>query len=161
MNKFLMAAAALGALATTPAMAQSATFQVSGTVNASCGALSNGTVPFGTINTNSDGTLTAGQSASSGSQAVYCNGINSTITVSATDLVNTVAADDANFTGTLTYTTNVNFAGTNFGTGTSQALGAKAGNMTVSANNLLANGGKRPYAGSYNGQITVTLTPAT
>ena len=33
--------------------------------------------------------------------------------------------------------------------------------MTVSANNLTATGGKRPYAGGYSGTITVSLTPAT
>lgn len=160
MKKVLYAAAAIGALAASPAMAQSATFAVTGTIQASCGTINNLPIAFGTIATNADGTLTAAQSKSSASQAVYCNGINSTITVASTPLVNTVAPDDASFTGTLNYTTNVNFAGSSFGVGATQALGAKAGNMVVSANNLTATGGLRPYAGSYDGAITVTLSPA-
>ena len=70
-----------------------------------------------------------------------------------------LSAEDANFTGTINYTTDVDFAGSHFGLGATQALGAKAGTLVVTASNLLANNSKRPYAGDYQGTVTVTLTP--
>lgn len=167
MKKLLLAAAALGAVASTPAMAttgdSTATYEVSGTVNASCNANTGGTIAFTTITTNSDGTLASGQSKTSGASAVYCNGVNSTITVSGSSIVNSVAADNAEFTGTLTFTPSAKIDGAagivNVGAGTT-ALGAKAGDLTVTAGSLTATGGKRPYAGAYTGNVTVTLSPA-
>jgi spore coat protein U-like protein len=156
----MMAALAVSSLSATPALAQSASYTVSATVAASCGALTNGTIPFGTLGIGTDGTLTSGQSFSSGSQNVYCNGVNSTITVGHTAMTTSAAATDAGgFTRTIDFTTSVNFAGSTFGDGTTQALGAKTGTLVASANSLTATA--KPYAGSYSGTISVTLSPAT
>jgi hypothetical protein len=164
-KKILMAAVALTAFGATPALAQEASFSVSGTVNAQCGAISNGTISFsGALDINAaTGALNANQSASSSSQSVYCNGVNSKISVSSTPLDNKsigAATDTADFTRTINYTPEVDFAGVVVNAGTALSLGAKAGTMVVSAKNLTALGGKRPYAGDYSGTITVSLAPA-
>jgi hypothetical protein len=164
MKKLLMGAVALAAISTTPAVAAdpSASYTVSGTVGAACGTLSNGSLTFANpLNINATGFLADSQSASS-SQTVWCNGVNSKISVAATAMTNqtTNAAENNDFTGTINFTTAVDFAGSPFALGTNQTLGAKAGTMTVSASALTANNGKRPYAGDYSGTITVTLSPA-
>ena len=163
MKKIMMAALALASPTATPALAQSANWAVTGTVNAQCGALTGSTLAFGTIAINaSDGKLATNAPVSSASQPVYCNGVNSTITVGYTAMTNTTTAatDTADFTGKIDYTANVAFGGTNFAPGAApQALGASAGTLVVTASALNA-GGKRPYAGSYSGNIAVTLSPA-
>ena len=158
MKKLLMAAVAVSALAASPAMA--ADFAVTGTVAPACGALTDKPIGFSTITTNSDGTLPGTQDASSAPQDVYCNDVNATITVASTQVLTAAAgtpADNSSFQRTITYTADVLFAGTNFPVGATQTLGAKAGTMVVSANNLSAT--LRPYAAAYDGLITVTLAP--
>jgi len=164
MKKLLLAAVALSAFA-TPALADpQASWNVTGTVAAQCGAIAgnDADLAFGSLNINaSDGTLAANGSKSTTSQDVYCNGGSSTISVAATPMTNqtNTSAEDSNFTGTINYTTDVNFAGSHFGVGATQSLGAKAGTLVVTTSNLTANNSKRPYAGDYQGTVTVTLTP--
>jgi hypothetical protein len=156
MKKILMAAVALAAVSATPAMA--ADFTISGAVTASCGSIGDKTIAFGTIGTNSDGTLTSGQSKSSDGQSVYCNGTGSTISVSHTALTTGDSSPaPSGFTKTIDFTTDVDFAGSKFGDGTAQSLGAKTGTLVVSANELTATA--KPLAGSYSGKITVTVSP--
>ena len=156
MKKILMAAVAVAALASTPVYA--ADFAVTGTVQASCGAITGLPIAFGTIATGSDGSLTAGQSKSSASQSAYCNGANSTISVSHLALANGTGAAPTGFTRTIDFTTDVDFAGAHFTDGVTQSLGAKTGSLVVSANSLTASA--KPLAGDYTGSITVTVTPA-
>lgn len=158
MKKLLMAAVAVSALAASPAMA--ADFAVTGTVAPACGALADQPITIGTITTTASGFLPGTQDASSTSQSVYCNGVNATITVASTQVLTAAAgtpANTASFQRTITYTAAVDFAGTPFAVGATQALGAKAGTMVVSANDLSAV--LRPYAAAYDGLITVTLAP--
>jgi hypothetical protein len=159
MKKILMAAVAFAAISATPAMA--ATFTVGGTVAATCGALSNGSITFtgGILTSATTGALTPSQSASSSSQAAFCNGVNSTMAISGATMTTAAAAADANgFTRTLGFTPEVSFDGTVFsGVNASHALGARSGAMIVSAKDLTA--AALPYAGDYTGTITVTLTP--
>ncbi|ANI79505.1 hypothetical protein [Sphingobium sp. EP60837] len=159
MKKILMAAVALTALGATPAMA-AGVFTVSGDVAATCGAISDGTITFSSgIATGTDGTLTSGQSQSSAPQNVYCNGAGSKITVAHTAMkIGDGTGAPSNFTKTIDFTTDVNFAGTHFGEGTSQTLGAMSGSLVVSANDLTASA--KPLAGSYSGSITVTVSPS-
>jgi hypothetical protein len=157
MKKLLMAAVAVSAIAATPAFA--ADFPITATVGASCGAITGSTIAFSAIATGADGTLTAGQSASSSSQAVYCNGAGSTITVTSTELLTSPGVVASGFTKTLGFTTDVNFAGVHRGTGAAQALGAVTGTLIVSANNLTASA--KPQAGDYTGLIQVTVAPIT
>jgi len=153
-------AATTMAMTVTPASAQqTATFTVTGTVVASCGAIVGETIAFGTIGIGTDGNLTSNQSKPSGSSNVWCNGLNTKIKVSHTALVTgDNSAAPSGFTKKIEYTPSVSFAGTSFGDG-EVTLGAKTGAMIVSANNLTAPDGK-PLAGDYTGAITVLLTPA-
>ena len=161
MKKILMAAVALTAMAAipaTPAAAQ-AVFNVSGSVNAVC-SYSGGTIAFGTIGTNADGTIATGQSASSTAQTgFYCNGAGTTLSLAHTALTNSVTPATG-FTSTITYTPAVKVGGVDqqVGDGSGVAFGAQAGSLVVDARSLTASG--KLMAGSYAGTITLTLTPA-
>lgn len=158
MKKILMAAVALTAMTATPTYAQ-AVFNVSGTVNATC-SYSGGTIAFGTIATNADGTITTGQSQSSAAQTgFYCNGAGTTLDLAHTTLSNATPAASG-FTNTIDYTPAVKVGGVDqqVGNGTGVAFGAQAGSLVVDARNLTATG--KLMAGSYAGTITLTLTPA-
>lgn len=156
MKKILMAAVALTALGATPAMA--ADFAVSGSVEASCGSIGDKPIAFDAILTNADGTLKTGQSKSSDGQSVYCNGSNSTISVSHAALkIGDGSGAPTNFTKTINFTTEVDFAGSKFTDGAGLNLGAKSGILTVTAKDLSADA--KPLAGSYTGSITVTVSP--
>ena len=163
MKKIFMATLVASAFAATPAMAatNTADFPITGTVTASCGAITGETLAFGEIGLNADGTLATNQSKTSSSQGVYCNGGAPTITVTSTNLLTAVAApaDAGSFTKTLHFTADVNFAGTHYlASASPQALGgATSGSMTVTTGNLTATA--KPYAGAYTGLIQVTLTP--
>jgi len=163
MKKFLMAAVTFTALASVPAMpAAAADFGVTGTVAATCN-YSGGTIDFGPISTNSDGTITSGQSKSSAAQTgFFCNGASTTLALSHSAMTNTVAAASG-FTSTILYTPAVKVGGVDkqVGDAASTSLGAIAGDLVVDARNLSTAGGTdKLMAGTYNGTITLTLTPA-
>ncbi len=157
MKKMLIATVALATFAATPSMA--ADFTVSGTVNAVC-SYTGGSISFNTIATNADGSIAGSQSASSTGQAgFYCNGANTTATLSHAALSNGNASPPSGFTGTINFTPVVKVDGADLVTGdqSSVAFGAQAGSLVVEARTLTASG--KVLAGSYNGSITLTLTP--
>lgn len=158
MKKLLMIGAALAATtAATPAFATD--FTVSGSVTASCGAMTDDPIAFGTIATDADGSLSTGQSKTNAGQPVYCNGVGSTISVSHDALkIGDGTGAPTGFTKTIDFTTSVDFAGVVVGDGASQTLGAQTGTLKVSANNLTASA--KPLAGTYAGAVHVTVTPA-
>ncbi|MDF8335051.1 hypothetical protein [Novosphingobium cyanobacteriorum] len=163
MKKLLLAAASLGAVISTPALAAapSATYDVTASVPQSCNAGSNGTISFSTLTLNSDGTVASGQSASSTGTAVYCNGAAATLTLSTGNTITNSAytADAGGFTKTLTFTTTAKIgSGATLNEGTT-TIGAVAGNLVVTASSINGLSGARPYAGDYTGSLTVTLTP--
>lgn len=159
MKKLLMAAVALTAMSTTPAFAQSATFTVSGSVDAVC-SFTGGSITFPTIATEADGTITASQSASSAAQTgFYCNGAGTSLTLAHSALTN-AATPGVGFTSTIDYTPVAVLDGVDqqTGDGTNSTFGAQAGSLVVDARDLSATG--KLMAGSYSGSITLTLTPA-
>lgn len=160
MKKIFMTVVAVTGLAGLPAVpASAASFTVSGSVTATCN-YSGGTIAFGTIATNADGTLTSNQSASSSAQTgFFCNGAGTTLDLTHTAMTDGVTAPSG-FTSTIDFTPAVKVGGTDkqVGNGTSVALGAIAGSLVVDARNLSA--AAKPTAGSYSGSITLTLTPA-
>jgi opacity protein-like surface antigen len=164
MKKLLMAAVALTALATVPATpaAAQAVFNVSGTVNAVCN-YSGGTIAFGTITTNADGTLPGTQDASSTPQTgFFCNGAGTTLTL-AHSAMTTSATPATGFTSTINFTPAVVVGGVDkqVGDGSGVAFGAQAGSLVVDARDLsTASATDKVMAGSYSGTITLTLTPA-
>jgi len=156
---FMLAVAfsALSALRAAPAAA--ADFTVSGSVTPTCN-YSGGTIVFGTIGVNSDGTIATGQSASSTAQAgFYCNGAGTTLDLSHTAMTDGVTAPSG-FTSSIDFTPAVKVGGTDkkVGDGTGIALGAIAGALVVDARTLTATG--KLTAGTYSGSVTLTLTPA-
>lgn len=165
MRKLLWGTAALALLQTAPAMAatgdQSTDFQISAAVGAACSAITTQPIAFGTLSIDSStGRLTPSQTKSSDPTAVWCNGINSTLTFvgnNGSSITNTKTSSDTAFTSTLTYTPSVMLKGQPVASGAT--IGAIAGNLVVTAGSL-SDGGKLPVAGDYNGSITVTLSPA-
>jgi hypothetical protein len=168
MKKLMMAAVALTAMATVPATPAAATstgqdFTVSGTVNATCN-YSGGTIAFGTITTNADGTLPGTQDASSTAQAgFYCNGAGTKLTLSHSAMTTTATAATG-FTSTINFTPAVIIGGVDSRVGdttTDLSLGAIAGSLVVAARDLsTASATDKVMAGDYSGTITLTLTPA-
>ena len=117
-----------------------------------------------------DDTAYVGKSAAVGS--LWCNGINSTATVTHVNLTNTTAPNPAapntsGFTHVVTFVPKVTFtptAGTPVvisGDVSNTVIGAFTGSATVS---LLsggnANANLRPLAGAYAGSVSFTVTPA-
>jgi hypothetical protein len=160
MKKIFMTAAAITGLTAFSAMpAGAASFTVSGSVTATCN-YTGGTIAFGTIAINSDGTLTASQTASSTAQtSFFCNGAGTTLDLAHTAMTDGVTAPSG-YTSTIDFTPAVKVGGTDkkVGDGTGTALGAIAGSLVVDARNLTA--AAKPTAGTYSGSITLTLTPA-
>jgi hypothetical protein len=160
MRKIVIAAVTFTAIAVLPAApAAAADFTVTGSVTATCN-YSGGTIPFGTIGVNSDGTIASGQSASSTAQTgFYCNGAGTTLDLAHTAMTDGVTAPSG-FTSTIDFTPAVKVGGTDkkVGDGTGTALGAIAGSLVVDARTLTATG--KLTAGTYSGSVTLTLTPA-
>lgn len=158
MRKILMAAVALAAVSASPAYAQ-ANFDVTGNVTAVCN-YTGGTIAFGTIGVNADGTIASGQSQSSADQTgFYCNGAGTTLTLAHTAMANATPAASG-FTNSINFTPAVKVGGVDqqVNDGTNNSFGAQAGTLVVDARNLTASG--KLMAGSYSGTITLTLTPA-
>lgn len=154
LSKAAVAFAALAALPAAPAAA--ASFTVTGTVTATCN-YSGGTIAFGTIGVQSDGTITGSQTASSSAQTgFYCNGASTTLDLAHTAMT-TAATPPSGFTSTIDFTPAVKVGGVDkkVGDGTGTALGAIAGSLVVDARTLTATG--KLMAGSYSGSITLTL----
>lgn len=160
MKKIFVAAVIFTAMCALPAApAAAGDFTVTGSVTATCN-YSGGTIPFGTISVNSDGTIASGQSASSTAQTgFYCNGAGTTLDLSHTAMTDGVTAPSG-FTSTIDFTPAVKVGGTDkkVGDGTGTALGAIAGSLVVDARSLTATG--KLTAGTYSGNVTLTLTPA-
>lgn len=161
MKKFLVAAVAVTALSALPAApAAAADYTVTGSVTATCGTPAGGTIAFGTVLVNADGTIATGQSASSSAQTgFYCNGAGTTLTLTHTAMTDGVTAPSG-FTSTVDFTPAVKVGGSDkqVGNGSNIALGATAGDLVVDARTLSASG--KLTAGSYSGSITLTLTPS-
>ena len=160
MKKIIIAAVmATGITAGAAAPAAAADFTVSGAVTATCN-YTGGTIPFGTIGVNSDGTIASGQSASSTAQTgFFCNGAGTTLDLSHTAMTDGVTAPSG-FTSIIDFTPAVKVGGTDkqVGDGTGTSFGAIAGSLVVDARTLTATG--KLTAGTYSGSVTLTLTPA-
>ena len=158
-----MAAVALTAMTAMPAMAQDQTgqFQVNGSVAAKCSVFTGAAfnINNGSISTDDSGQLSGTNTGTSSPVAVWCNSGGAMINVSHTPLVNATApADTAAFTKTIEYVAKASINGTDYAEGVDRALGYVAGDLTVNASTLTS-GGKKPYAGAYQGTITVVLKP--
>ena len=114
-----------------------------------------------------DDTAYVGKSAAVGS--LWCNGVNSTATVTHVNLTNTTAPDaiSPNFTHVVTFVPQVTFTPT-VGTPVvingdvaNTVIGAFTGAATVSLQSGgPANANLRPLAGAYAGSVSFTVTPA-
>ena len=171
MKKILMTAVALTAFAATPALAApgtSQTYTFDGTVASICTISGAALVHFGAL-TDASGNYTGNgthQDATDG--AAYCNQAATTASISHTNLVNANTATSG-FTniipmsaalsttegGSLADSTAASGTGTS--AGSSGTIGAFTG-LKVTA--TLGSVTSKLVSGTYNGSITVTLTPA-
>ena len=174
MKRLLVAAAAVAAVATAaPAFAETTT--ISGNVPAVCQVTqTNSAINVGTLSANSAGVVSVtGATAPFQDLANgFCNGVSSTITVSATPLTSDVtipASQQGSFTNRVDYSfsflvdgANVGAVDTASGTGVNNAIvGLFDGTLGTDSDLAPANtGGKRLVADTYEGSITFTLAPA-
>lgn len=170
MKKLLISAVAFTAITATPAFAAPASYSFDGSVAALCSISGHaGSVSFGAL-TDGNGAYTAsGTSADATDDSAYCNQANTQATITHTNLFTTNDAGTG-FTNVIPMsaalsTTNggslsdsTTASGTGTSTGSSGAIGAFTG-LKVTAT-LGSIGSDKLVAGTYNGTITVTLTPS-
>jgi hypothetical protein len=172
MKKILMAAVAVSALSATPAMAQtgpSQTYTFDGTVAARCVITGASLVSFGAL-TDESGAYTSGASEDSVDSEAYCNQASTTATIKHTNLT-TDSAASLGFTNVIPMSAALSTpqgasvvdetvaSGTDESAGTTDEVNAFTG-LKVTAT-LGSIGSAKLVAGTYEGSITVTLTPTT
>lgn len=168
MKKMLLAAVAASAVLASPAMAAgNATYDVTGTVSAVCSVSTGTTITFGTSLTGTDGAINA--SATTGTAAsdlgAYCNGANSTLTVSHATLKLQAGGSDSAVVPPTGFVKVIDFipqvkvgdVATVYTSGTA-TVGAFSG-LTVQAITPSVTSGK-PLAGDYKGSITIAVSPS-
>jgi hypothetical protein len=162
MKKLACGIAMLAMSAATPALAatgdQTATWDVTGSVTAACGAITGSLLDFDTLNVDATGHLSDTRTIASASQPAWCNGITSTLTYSHAALSNSkTVTDTANYTNVIDFTPIIEIGASPVASGAT--VHEFADGLVVKASALAPTGGKRPLAGDYAGTITVTLTP--
>jgi hypothetical protein len=169
MKKLLMAAVAVSALVATPAMAATEqTYTFDGTVAAICTINGASLVNFGAL-TDLNGAYTGNSTSQTATDTnAYCNQAATTASIKHTNLVTTNTAT-AGFTNVIPMSASLttaqsvtladatNASGTGTSAGSSGTLGGFTG-LSVTAT-LGSIGSDKLVAGTYNGSITVTLTP--
>ena len=164
---------ALVAPAATLADPAPQTIDIGGSIDLLCGGsgLTNATLNLtnnlADANGFVDDTAYVGKSVSVGN--LWCNGVNSTATVTHVNLTNTTApnAISPNFTHVVTFVPKVTFTptvGTPIvitGDVSNQVIGPFTGSAAVSLlSGGAANTNQRPLAGAYAGSVSFTVTPA-
>lgn len=176
--KNLIALAALAIVATpAAAFAADGNVDINGSVAAVCkfNAPTSATI---TLNEMADGDGFLNAAVGNGKTATltgWCNGVHSTMAVTATELTGSVSAGGASgFTSRVDYTAtaathsasanaavSASDTTTVAGAGTAANLGLFADTVTVTLSNLAPGAaGARLVAGAYTGNVKVTLTPA-
>jgi hypothetical protein len=170
MRKLLISAVAFTAISTTPALAAPASYSFDGSVAALCSISGHaGSVSFGPL-TDGNGAYTgSGTSEDASDDNAYCNQANTEATITHTNLytsndassgfTNVIPMSAALSTtqgGALSDSTTASGTGTS--SGSSGTIGAFTG-LKVTAT-LGTIGSDKLVAGTYNGTITVTLTPS-
>lgn len=166
MKKFLMAAVALTALTATPAMAaEEQTYTFDGTVASICTISGATKVAFGALTDGNGAYNKSAATATATDSGAYCNQGLTTAAVKHTNLVNAVAASSG-FTNVVPMSASLattqgasinDTSAAGSATGTSGTIGAFTG-LSVTAT-LGSIGTDKLVAGTYDGSITVTLTP--
>ncbi|MGA9794555.1 MAG: hypothetical protein WBQ17_03365 [Rhizomicrobium sp.] len=154
------------------AAADSATVTINGTVGAVCslGSLTGQTVSVGDI---SDGNGGLGSNATTGLASLdlgtwFCNGANSTVSLSATPFQNSVTTSDTtNFTSQVNYQATISFGGGSYTLDTANGInyhnvpvGIFSQDVKPTQIHADSIGSKKLVAGDYQTVISVTLTPA-
>ncbi|MND52767.1 hypothetical protein D3C87_947500 [compost metagenome] len=175
--KTLIALAAVAAVsAPVAAFAADGNVAINGSVAAVCKfSLDNATISLGEM-ADGDGFLNAAVvNNKTATLTGWCNGVSSTMAVTATELTRSGAAvNAAGFTSRVDYTAtaatqsaslgaaaSANDTTVTAGAGAAANLGLFADNVTVTLTNAAPGAaGARLVAGSYTGNVKVTLTPA-
>jgi hypothetical protein len=156
MKKLLMTAAALSALAASPAMAATtANYDVTGTVAAACSISASGTLAFGSLASGATNTTLTTQSSTDA--AAFCNQAATTVTVAHTNMT-TGASAPTGFTNTVAFTPRIATQATTL-TGDQTAGTALGAFNTLTVSAIPTQPTANLVAGSYSGSITITLAP--
>lgn len=171
MRKLLALAALPAILAASPALAQSGatgTVTIDGSVAGRCMfTLPNATISLGELSLSSNGRLDVSKvNGRSATLNGWCNGTASTMSVTTTQLTNTVTAttgfdNRVDYTGTaVANAASASDSSLTAGAGTAVTVGQFTGDVvvTLSAASSPTNG--LMVAGTYTGNVQVTLTPA-
>lgn len=171
MRKLLALAALPAILAASPALAQAGatgTVTIDGSVAGRCMfTLPNATISLGELSLSSNGRLDVSKvNGRSATLNGWCNGTASTMSVTTTQLTNSVTAttgfdNRVDYTGTaVANAASASDSSLTAGAGTAVTVGQFSGDVvvTLSAASSPTNG--LMVAGTYTGNVQVTLTPA-
>ncbi len=169
MKKLMLAAAVLTVVTATPAMAApgtSQTYTFTGSVAALCSISGQTTVSFGAL-TDANGVYANPGAKDSTDSGAYCNQSNTTATITHTNLVNSIApasgfTNIVPMSASLT-TDQTTLADATAATGAGTSSGSTATIGGFSSLKVTATPGTpstKLEAGTYNGSITVVLSPA-
>ena len=170
MRKLLVLAAPLALLA-SPALAQSTdvtgTVSIDGSVAGRCMfTVPNKTISLGEISLASNGKLDVSKvNGRSETQTGWCNNTAASMTVTTTQLTNSTAAptgfdNRVDYTATATTgSTSANDSSLTGGAGSPSSVGLFSGDITVVLSAASSPNNALMVAGTYNGNVVVTLTP--
>lgn len=170
MRKLLVLSAPLALLA-SPALAQSAdvtgTVSIDGSVAGRCMfTVPNKTISLGEISLASNGKLDVSKvNGRSETLTGWCNNTAASMTVTATQLTNTTTAptgfaNRVDYTATATTgSTSANDTSLSAGAGSASSVGLFSGDITVVLSAASSPNDALMVAGTYNGNVVVTLTP--
>ncbi|KQY75387.1 hypothetical protein [Brevundimonas sp. Root1423] len=170
MTKYLLAGTAMALLLPAAAFAQDGTVNINGSVAAKCVIASSATITLNEL-ADADGLYNLAADGKSATLNAWCNGAASTISVVATAItLQGGPAVQPGFTDAIQYTATASVAPAAGGsvsvTDSTVAAAAPAATVGLFSNNITValsasgtNGGKL-IAGSYTGNVVVTLAPA-
>ncbi len=169
MRKLIILSAPLALLA-APAMAQTAvdgTVDINGSVAGRCMFIvPNKTISLGEISLASNGKLDVSKvNGRSETLTGWCNNTTAAMTVTATQLTNATTAptgfdNRVDYTATaVTGSTSANDSSVTAGAGPASSVGLFSGDIVVTLSNASTPNNGLMVAGTYNGNVVVTLTP--
>lgn len=167
----ILALAVPVALVASPALAQTSavngTVTIDGTVSGRCMfTVPNKTISLGEISLTSNGKLDVSKvNGRSETLTGWCNNTTASMTVTATELTNATAAptgfdNRVNYTATaVTGSTSANDTSVTAGAGAPSSVGLFTGDIVVTLSGASSPNSALMVAGTYNGNVVVTLTP--
>lgn len=165
MKNIMLPALALAAVAASPAMAQTSTVNITAEATESCSGATFATITLGDIRAAGGGglnTAAVNGGSTSNAAAVYCNGVNSTLVLSAPALVRatSVSLTGSPFTNVVNYVATASLASGGYASGVVNQSATTNGTKLDPAAASSAAGGTLGLLAAAPSQLVITLSGA-